>query len=326
MGGMMQITYLKNSGIDKNKWDTCIRNAPNGNVYAYSWYLDAVSPGWDALVGDDYNAVFPLTQRKKWGVQYLCQPPFSQQLGLFSKDFITPEIQNQFLTQIPDSFKLTEINLNKHHKQLPENFKVFPCATYELDLIYSYEEIRKLFSENTFRNIRKSTGKGVYVSPHIRPEEMVVLFRNNRGKDIHTLSENDYKILLRLIYQSLHNHTGEMLGVFDQHNELCAAAFFVQANGKVVFLFSALSPGGRDCSAMFFLIDHYIRSHAGKPLVLDFEGSNNPDIARFYAGFGAKKNSYFQLHQNNLPYFVKQIHGLYKVIKSRNLKPQRNDT
>ncbi|OQA01617.1 MAG: hypothetical protein BWY70_00310 [Bacteroidetes bacterium ADurb.Bin408] len=318
MGRMMQITYLQNSDIDKEKWDACIRNAPNGNVYAYSWYLDTVSAGWDALVGDDYDAVFPLTKRKKWGVQYLCQPPFSQQLGLFAKSFISSELQDLFITRIPAHFRLIEINLNKYHKQLQGNNTLMTSDTYELDLIYPYEELRKLYVENTSRNIKKSAAKGIYVSPHLRPEFMIELFKNNRGKHINTLSEKDYKMLLQLIYKSLNNKTGEILGVFDEHNELCAAAFFVQANGKVVFLFSALSPVGRECSAMFFLIDHFIRSHAGKPLVLDFEGSNNPELARFYAGFGAKKNRYFQLHQNNLPYFVKQIHSLYKIIKSRN--------
>jgi hypothetical protein len=58
----------------------------NGIVYAYSWYLDIVSPGWDALVKDDYKSVMPLTWRKKYGIKYLYQPFFTQQLGVFSSD------------------------------------------------------------------------------------------------------------------------------------------------------------------------------------------------------------------------------------------------
>ena len=56
------ISCLENKAIDKPKWDALI--AECGNIYAYSWYLDIVHPGWDALVDDDYQAVMPLTGGK----------------------------------------------------------------------------------------------------------------------------------------------------------------------------------------------------------------------------------------------------------------------
>lgn len=58
------IIFLQHQAIDKQKWDSCIKECGNGMTYAYSWFLDIVSPGWAALVEDDYSAVFPLTQRK----------------------------------------------------------------------------------------------------------------------------------------------------------------------------------------------------------------------------------------------------------------------
>jgi hypothetical protein len=60
------ITYLKHTEIDKYKWDACITRASNSLVYAYSWFLDVVSPNWDALILDDYTAVMPITHRKKY--------------------------------------------------------------------------------------------------------------------------------------------------------------------------------------------------------------------------------------------------------------------
>jgi hypothetical protein len=84
------INYLKHTEIDKALWDECIAQSVNRRVYAFSWYLDIVCPGWDALVGDNYMHVFPLTHRRKWGVGYLYQPFFAQQLGLFSRDLLTP--------------------------------------------------------------------------------------------------------------------------------------------------------------------------------------------------------------------------------------------
>ena len=63
------IQYFEHKKIDKRKWDATI--AECGNIYAYSWYLDIVHPGWDALVEDDYQVVMPLTGGKKFGVNYL---------------------------------------------------------------------------------------------------------------------------------------------------------------------------------------------------------------------------------------------------------------
>ena len=60
-----QIKYLQHKEIDKAKWDACIEQAPNGLIYSYSWYLDAMSKHWDALVLKDYEAVMPLTWNKK---------------------------------------------------------------------------------------------------------------------------------------------------------------------------------------------------------------------------------------------------------------------
>ncbi len=79
------IKYLKHHEVAKDKWDECIDKAFNGIIYAYSWYLDLVSPEWEALIEDDYSIVFPLTQRNKNNINYLFQPVFTQQLGVFSK-------------------------------------------------------------------------------------------------------------------------------------------------------------------------------------------------------------------------------------------------
>ena len=50
MSGTVNIQYLTHEQIDKTKWDNCIHTADNGLIYAYSFYLDAMSKQWDALV------------------------------------------------------------------------------------------------------------------------------------------------------------------------------------------------------------------------------------------------------------------------------------
>ena len=105
------IQYLEHSKIDKAQWDATI--AQCGNIYAYSWYLDVVHPGWEALVDDDYQTVMPLTGGKKFGVHYLFQPYFVQQLGVFSKQPLSPEKTEEFLNAIPKKYRFSEIRLNE---------------------------------------------------------------------------------------------------------------------------------------------------------------------------------------------------------------------
>ena len=71
------IVYHKNNEIDREQWDNCIRNTPGAKPYAYSWYLDIMAPGWQALVDDDYDSVFPVPGYHSFWNTIYCQPCFS---------------------------------------------------------------------------------------------------------------------------------------------------------------------------------------------------------------------------------------------------------
>src|ERR1035437_6508133 len=147
------ISYLKDNGINKKKWDNCIDNSTHNLIYAYSWYLDIVSPKWEALVEGDYKSVMPLTGNKKYGINYLFPPYFAQQLGVFSNEKVSQAKVEEFLNAIPPHYKFLEINLNKLNTfELPE-FHVKKNINIELSLNLPYELLRKNFSEDTKRNI-----------------------------------------------------------------------------------------------------------------------------------------------------------------------------
>ena len=135
--------HLRHDEIDKKKWDDCIRSSFNGIIYAYSWYLDVVCEDWESLVENDYERVFPLTGKRKYGISYLYQPFFTQQLGVFSKSILSAEVVEEFLKAIPAKYRYIETNLNTLNKIDSDGFKVEPQRNFELDLIHSYENISK---------------------------------------------------------------------------------------------------------------------------------------------------------------------------------------
>src|SRR5258708_15662853 len=85
MSTSLHIRYWKRQEIDIASWDACIQQSANRLLYGFHYYLDELTGGqWDALVLGDYQAGMPLTWRRKYGISYLAQPPFSQQKGIFS--------------------------------------------------------------------------------------------------------------------------------------------------------------------------------------------------------------------------------------------------
>jgi hypothetical protein len=310
------IRYLRHKEIDKKKWDACIDSAVNRIVYAFSWYLDIAGPGWDALVGDDYATVFPLVHKSKSGIAYLYQPYFTQQLGVFSTQVLTGEIVTTFLAAIPEKFRFAEIHLNSSNQADPGMTGLTSRANHELDLIHPYETLNAGYSENTRRNLKKATSHQFTLRENIGPDELIALFRGNFGKKEGKLKSGDYEILRRLLGTCLKHTHSRVIGIQAPGGTLCAAAFFLEYKDRVIFHLAASDSLSRGNGAMFFLIDRYIREQAGSALTLDFEGSNDTNVARFYKGFGAREVSYPMVRFNHLPavirkgvYFVKRFRG-----------------
>jgi len=299
------IRYLTNDEIDKKKWDDCIKESFNGLVYACSWYLDIAAEGWEALVENDYESVFPLTGNKKAGIYYLFQPPFTQQLGVFSRGVLSGKVVESFLNSIPAKFKFAEINLNSYNKVTSGKYVIKPWLTHLLDLIHSHESIVKKYSTNLKRNLKKAEKAGVTVMKNIKPDEIITLFREDRGKRIGNLKDDEYNKLRRLSYVGIYKGLVQTYGAFSVSNNLIAGAIFIRYKERAIFLFSGNSDEGKQAAAMPVIIDSFIKENSRKNLTLDFEGSNDPNLARFYKSFGSKEVTYPHLEINQLPAVLK---------------------
>ena len=110
------IKHLTHTQINKVLWDKAITNSINELMYAYSWYLDVVCKNWEALVLGNYEVVMPLTAKKKFTINYLYNPFFVQQLGVFSVNNSNEDLVQQFMNAIPDKYKFVEINLNNDNQ------------------------------------------------------------------------------------------------------------------------------------------------------------------------------------------------------------------
>lgn len=301
----MEIKYLKHSQIDKTKWDCCVDHSQNRIVYAQSWYLDIVHPRWEALVANDYESVMPLTSGKKFGIRYLYQPFFTQQLGVFSSLKTDQQLVGAFLKAFPAHFRFTDIVLNKGNEAPVGEFELKKNLNYELKLNKTYSETVSGYAENTRRNLKKALRFNLTVINSVEPDELILLFRNNMGKSIPNIKTTHYGILKNVMERSLAAGEAEIYGVRAGSGALLAGAFFLKSYDSFIFLFSATNPESKEKGMMFQIVDHFIRKHAGSGITLDFEGSNIPNLARFYKSFGYEEFSYLRIKKNRLPAILK---------------------
>jgi hypothetical protein len=290
----LKIDHLKHYYIDKQQWDFAIQKSPNGLVYALSWYLDVVSPGWNALVLGDYEAVMPLPVKQKFGLKYLVQPPFCQQLGVFVQSGKEPD--GDFLNHLNNHFRLINLQLN------PENrsFKASVVRkNYELSLKRNYEQLFEKYHKNTKRNVKKALHQSLSLRSNLDAD---VVWRFKKANPVNSLSEWQYALLHSLMHAIQNRTRFESIGVYNQEGSLIAAAFFVIFKNRITMLVSSSNEQGKKKSAMFLIIDSIIKKYAARDYILDFEGGNVQGLARFFSGFDAKPVFFSVYKQNNLPW------------------------
>lgn len=218
----MKIQYTKHSGIDFTKWDDCIRNSLNGIVYAYSWYLNIVAGEWDAIVCDDYSIVFPLVKNRKFGISYIYQPFFTQQLGAFSATKVDMQTLELIIDSIPQRFKYKDISLNLYNRLDSSKFSLKNRVTYQLDLVQPYFTLSSGYNENTRRNISKAVAMGVKVDKRLPVDEFIEFYKRNLAV---ALAAKEFVKLRKVVQLSIDRKEGEIYASYTAQGLLCAAAF-----------------------------------------------------------------------------------------------------
>ena len=292
------IIYHKNQEIDREQWDNCVRNSSCLKPYPYSWYLDIMSPGWEALVDDDYDSVFPLPVSGKFGIPYLATPVFLQQLGAFSPDKPADTAMYEFLHYMPDFYKLIDLNIAQKIDQ--EGFRITERANYELDLSKPYETLWENFSSKCKRDIELSRKKEPELIYDISPDELIDLFILNKGHDLKGIKPRDYQRLRNLMNFCLINKKGRIIGVRDLHKKPVYGIFIVETKGYKTLLFIVHTQQSRERRIGYYTLNEIVKAGSSTKTTIDFAGSSIPEVARFIESFGAVRIPYYRIYRNRL--------------------------
>jgi len=283
----INIKYIPQTEIDKTKWNSCVHYATNGNMFGYMWYLNNTAKEWDALIENDYESVMPIIKRSKYlNVEEIYQPSVIREAGIYSINSLSPARINAFMEAIPSNIKVIEMNLNERmHLPSTSPYKIEERHNYQLLLNDSYETIIESYSPTFEEKLTKASELRLSASTNFKPEKIVDFYKKYTSNK--NQLERRYHQYLRIMYNLLHRGWGFASGIMGANQELLAIRFFMYGHNKVVSLLNAVSPEGKKSGADALLIDLLLRSHATKPMILDFNGSD--DVAKH---IGAQQNIY----------------------------------
>ena len=303
-----QLRYVRNADINFQQYDECLARSSNARVYARSWYLNVTAGQWDLLVWGDYEYAMPLPVKMRWGVKFVHQPFFTQQLGIFPHP--PDRVAREFLLALRKKFPFFQFQ-----SLFPLSGEEMPGTTVVkrrnriLSLEPGYEKLAARYSENTRRNLQKASASQLTLTESLSSEEYLRLKKESLKMRVPAES---FAILERLISESKRRGTGKIVGATGQEGRVVAATFLWEEEGRGYYLNAFSTPEGMQKSAAFAIVDHFICAHSGTPFTIDFKGSDNEGTDRFYRGFGAREENYFLTTFTRIPAFLFMIKDMLR--------------
>ena len=280
----MKINHLKYPKIDFKAYDNCIEQSSQRRIYALSWYLDIISPGWELLMADNYSYVMPIPVKKKFLIsKSAIQSSASQQLGIFSAKELDAKIFKSFIDAIP--CRSYDLRFNPNNIFSYSNLGV--CTNYILDLNRSYENIKEKYKQDRLRIVESPQNLVFEKSENIESYWDFIVTNCNSHRDLRNLQK------FRLIVdEAVKRELFEIWIAKGSHkNELKASVCLLKWEGRIYYS----HPASTQQQAMTCLLDRCIKEYANSDLVLDFMASSSPTSARFIESFGAVFEPYPRL-------------------------------
>ena len=286
------IRYLLHNEIDFVKYNKCIDESSNSRIYAFSWYLDVVCDDWDVLVKNDYEMVMPLPKRKKYGINYVYQVPWVQQLGVFSKHIIDKPIIYQFIKSIPKKYKLVDVFFNSDNEFLNKYLSI--RNNYTLPLNIDFEAIKINYNKNRKR-ISKTDFSSFSVDKKGDTSEFLDLYKKHEID--YKAHKDSFKKLQKLV--NTKNDFVKIWNVY-KNGKMIAGLFWLKDKHRITYLAPVATSEAKKENVPTYIVNELIKEHESTNYILDFEGSMIKGVANFYKSYGAVKEEYYHFKRRFL--------------------------
>jgi len=312
----MQITHLKNQDIKKGLWNDCIDSASNPQIYGLSWYLDVVSPGWEAIVAIDdgkYLVGLPIPIKQRLLFKFISKSYFCQQLGIYFHPSVNKDVIQKVFNYIFTLYNYIpslSFNINNNFLTFEQkNLRRETLYTHILSLDKPYDKIYKNYKRDKKYRIKKVRKRNieVVISQDIEPH--IQIHKDDTEHRVPGFNADSYYPTLRELFKAIHSNASyELYYAKEKNGTYSASCWFVFYKNQIIYLGNASTQESRNLDGRTFMIDLLIQKYQGSDKVLDFESPSKESIYSYYASFGSTATPFYNIYYNNLPVIIRLIH------------------
>ncbi len=284
--------------INREKWDACVDAAPNGLIYSRSVYLDAMCDNWNGIVLNDYETVMALPWRKKYGIKYIYDVPFIQQLGWIGE--VDEKLAKPFVKALLNFCRYGTYAFNFLNNITENTSRGKQSNNYVLPLTQQYEQLQSNYKTDLNNNLKKANKFQLQYNSD-KADTAIQVYKELYKHKLSNAGALDFMNFQMLCKQLSNEHMILVRSVRDKNDEVLSIALFLKHKKHLYNIMNSTTVEGRKTEANAFLFDSLIHEFAGRDLILNFEGSDIPGVKGFYEKFGTINQPYTRIKFNNLP-------------------------
>lgn len=307
-------------------WDKFVDESPQGDIFCYSWWLDAITNSHFEILAIIENgnivAGMPLAYDRQNKIN---EPPFTRTLGLLFRhnqelnQRRRASIERKWSNSLLEKIDIKNLRqLCTHHNfydWLPFKWKGLSQTTRYTYLIdyqeKNFTEIQKALSRGKKSAINKALRSGLKVQ---ESDEFDLFYKysdltyRRQGKRMNT-SYSVFKTLDDSIKKNGHRL---ILKAVDQKNNIHSISYFAYNKNSAYYLISGKNHEFSESAGLTLILWESIIYFSTRVQYFNFGGSDIQRIEKYLRGFGGTITPYFHiynarlLHEYDIKYSLNQ--------------------
>lgn len=292
------LKHIHHSEIDKKKWDAKVASIPYTPFYFLYDYLSSIC-NWNAIVievENEYSLILPLPFQTKFGLKYLYQPFFCQQLGPLFDGGIDKKTWSDLSKSIKNNYLYGTMQWSENQVSNPVFFSEKRVnLTLPLGELYNVLELN--YNKNRKRVLKRLKQED-YIIECTEIENDINLciddFCKQLGGRFENVKEENYD-KLKYALSKISNTAKLYVVKVILRGETCSEVLFVEFNHRITYLLAYTVEAYTSTGVGSLIVDVVIKNNQHTTKKIDFEGGEIEGIAKFYKSFGAKEENYHKI-------------------------------
>ncbi len=309
---MTEEIIIKTRDARKEKYKQLCEEESSIPLYSQYWWLDAIagSDNWDVCLVEKNNRILasmPYVITKMYGMTIIRTPALTKNMGPWIRKIESKyakklgkqkNLMEQLIEQLPSYSHFSQNWYYDQRNWLPFYWKGFKQTTrysYIIKNNFSEDEAWMQLAENVRREIRKASNRyklTLRENPTI--DDFIALhqrtFERQNIKYPHSVAT-----IKRLDKACKSKRCNKIYIVEDSDKVMHAGVYLVWDENSAYYLMGGGDPEYRTSGAASLCMWEAIKYTIASSKQFDFEGSMIESIERFFRGFGATQEIYFNV-------------------------------